>query len=132
MAVFPKAALATGFFPLESFDMNYPAMLDHLSPQRRRNSMISVHLGEDLERFIRDAVRSGRYANEDDVMSDALVRLRNTMNKGIDTSDKETDSSGPGKKLTKQEFHRHLVKIGLLDRPPETDADDGKFSRLDR
>ena len=28
----------------------------------------------------------------------------------------------PGKKLTKQEFHRHLVKIGLLDRPPESNA----------
>src|ERR1017187_1639967 len=84
--------------------------------------MMSVHLGEDLECFIRDAVRTGRYASEDDVMSDALVRLRNAINKGVDTPDKDADPSGPGKKLTKQEFHRHLVKIGLLDRPPETDA----------
>ena len=84
--------------------------------------MMSVHLGEDLECFIRDAVRTGRYANEHDVMSDALVRLRNAINKGVDASDKNAEPSGPGKKLTKQEFHRHLVKIGLLDQPPETDA----------
>ena len=88
--------------------------------------MLSVHLGEDLERFIRDAVRAGRYASEADVMADALVRLRNTMNQGVDAPDKDEDSSGPAKKLTKQEFHRHLVKIGLLDRPPETDADAGR------
>jgi putative addiction module CopG family antidote len=87
--------------------------------------MMSVHLGEDLECFIRDAVRTGRYASEDDVMADALVRLRNAINKRVDAPDKDADPSGPGKKLTKQEFHRHLVKIGLLDRPPETEANAG-------
>jgi putative addiction module CopG family antidote len=85
--------------------------------------MMSVHLGEDLECFIRDAVRTGRYASEDDVMSDALVRLRQALNVGVDAPDKSGESSGPGKKLTKQAFQRHLVKIGLLDRPPETETD---------
>ena len=56
-------------------------------------------------------------------MADALVRLRNTINRDVYTSEKDADSSEPGKKLTKQEFHRHLVKIGLLDQQPETDAD---------
>ena len=38
------------------------------------------------------------------------------------------ESSGAGKKLTKQGFHRHLVKIGLLDQPPETDWQRRQFS----
>ena len=61
--------------------------------------MMSVQLTEDLERFVRDAVRTGRYANEDDVMADALVRLRNTINRDVDTSEKAADSSGPGRNL---------------------------------
>lgn len=36
-----------------------------------------------------------------------------------DLSDRSGESSGAGRKLTKQEFQRHLVKIGLLDQPPE-------------
>jgi Arc/MetJ-type ribon-helix-helix transcriptional regulator len=35
-----------------------------------------IHLPEDLERFVQDAVRAGRYADEDDVIRDALERLR--------------------------------------------------------
>ena len=38
--------------------------------------MMTVRLTEKLERFIRDAVSTGRYANEDDVISDALMRLQ--------------------------------------------------------
>ena len=38
--------------------------------------MMTVRLTENLERFIRDAVSTGRYANEDDVISDALIRLQ--------------------------------------------------------
>jgi putative addiction module CopG family antidote len=35
-----------------------------------------IHLSEELKRFIQDAVRSGRYASEDEVVKDALDRLR--------------------------------------------------------
>jgi Arc/MetJ-type ribon-helix-helix transcriptional regulator len=81
--------------------------------------MISVHLDLDLEHFVRDAVRTGRYPTENAVMADALVRLRNAIHAGVDASERSGDSFGTGKKLTKQEFQRHLVKIGLLDQPPE-------------
>lgn len=94
--------------------------------------MISVHLTEDLEFFIRDAVLTGRYANLDDVISDALVRLRSAINQGVDLSDKSAEPSGPSKKLTKQEFQRHLVEIGLLDRSPETGPDaDHSYELID-
>ena len=37
---------------------------------------MSFNLSEDLEAFVRDAVRSGRYATEDAVIDNALQRLR--------------------------------------------------------
>ena len=85
--------------------------------------MITVHLTENLKCFIRDAVSTGRYATEGDVISDALIRLQRTIDAGVDTFDQSAGSGGPGKKLTKQEFHRHLVKIGLLDELPQTSVD---------
>jgi Arc/MetJ-type ribon-helix-helix transcriptional regulator len=79
--------------------------------------MKTIHLTEDLECFLSEAVHSGRYASEDSVIADALVRLR----QAIIPSDRDSDQSAgpcqPAKQLTKQEFQRHLVKIGLLDLP---------------
>jgi Arc/MetJ-type ribon-helix-helix transcriptional regulator len=89
--------------------------------------MISVQLTEDLEYFINEAVRTGRYGAAKDVIADALVRLRNAIG---DVSDRSGESSGAGKKLTKQEFQRHLVKIGLLDHPPETAGKTGGSGEL--
>ena len=40
---------------------------------------MTFHLPEDLERFVHEAVRTGRYAREDDVIRDALVRLRDAL-----------------------------------------------------
>jgi Arc/MetJ-type ribon-helix-helix transcriptional regulator len=40
---------------------------------------MTIHLSKELERIVHDAVRSGRYAHEDDVIRDALIRLRQTM-----------------------------------------------------
>jgi Arc/MetJ-type ribon-helix-helix transcriptional regulator len=37
---------------------------------------MTIHLPEDLERFVHDAVRAGRYTREDDVIRDALEQLR--------------------------------------------------------
>ncbi len=84
--------------------------------------MLTVRLAENLERFIRDAVSTGRYADEADVISDALIRLRGAIEVDNDAADQRAEPGGPGKKLTKQVLHRHLVNIGLLDEPPESSA----------
>ena len=85
--------------------------------------MKTIHLTEDLTRFLSEAVHTGRYASEDSVIADALIRLR----EAIDSNDKDSEqSAGPGqpaKQLTKQEFQRHLVRIGLLG-PPGPGNDD--------
>ncbi len=85
--------------------------------------MMTVDLAQDLECFIRDAVSTGRYPTEAHVVSDALLRLRRAIDAGVDDPDRITPTAAPAKKLTKQEFQRHLVSIGLLDQPPEGSAD---------
>lgn len=79
--------------------------------------MKTIHLTEDLNAFLHEAVHSGRYANEDSVISDALTRLRQTINVGDSSSGPGIGTDQPGKPLTKQQFQRHLVEIGLLDPP---------------
>jgi putative addiction module CopG family antidote len=37
---------------------------------------MTIHLPEDLQRFVREQVESGRYPSEEDVIRDALERLR--------------------------------------------------------
>jgi putative addiction module CopG family antidote len=82
---------------------------------------MTIELTEDLERFIVDAVRTGRYARGDDVVRDALVRLRQAMLENALTADGDAEPQ-QARQLTKQEFHRHLVEIGLMSPPPETSA----------
>ena len=87
--------------------------------------MKTIHLTEDLTRFLSEAVHSGRYASEDSVIADALIRLREAI--GSNEKDSE-ESAGPGqqaKQLTKQVFQKHLVSIGLLDPPDPTSVDSG-------
>ena len=97
--------------------------------------MTTIHLSEDLERFLNDAVTSGRYASTDSVIQDALNRLRESI--AISGSESETShasASASDKTLTKHQFQRHLKDIGLLDEAPaaegsaagsdQTEADD--------
>jgi putative addiction module CopG family antidote len=81
---------------------------------------MTIHLPEELARFIHDAVRTGRYAREDDVIRDAVSRLRQTLQEGDDAGSQDSDPARQGKALTKQEFHRHLVDIGLMNQVPES------------
>jgi putative addiction module CopG family antidote len=41
---------------------------------------MTIHLPEDLERFVHDQVRAGRYPSEEDMIRDALKRLRQAQN----------------------------------------------------
>ena len=87
---------------------------------------MTIDLSKELEKFVHDAVGSGRYASEDDVIRDALIQLRQIMHKDTERPDKKTKRAKPAaqkKPLTKDEFHRHLVEIGLMSQLPDTDAD---------
>jgi putative addiction module CopG family antidote len=87
--------------------------------------MMTIHLSEDLERFIQGAIKSGRYASGDEVVRDALLRLRVAMPEADESSGESAVVGQEGKPLTKQEFQRHLVSIGLMDPLPDSAATSG-------
>jgi Arc/MetJ-type ribon-helix-helix transcriptional regulator len=87
-----------------------------------------IHLSKELKRFVHDAVRAGLYSSEDDVIQDALTRLRQAMPQPTATPATRTKRAKaapqPAKKpMTKDEFHRHLIEIGLMSQLPDTAAD---------
>ena len=88
---------------------------------------MTINLSQDLEKIVHDAVRAGRYATENDVIRDALIRLEQTM-----PQDKAMPAAKPRrakvtpqdkKSLTRDEFDRHLLAMGLLSQLPDTAAD---------
>ena len=86
---------------------------------------MTIHLPKDLERFVHDAVRAGRYAREDDVIRDALTRLRQDTpaKTALAKRVKRAKAAPPKKKMTEAEFDQHLLKIGLMSQLPDTEAD---------
>lgn len=81
-----------------------------------------VQLTSDLEFLVREAVLTGRYANPDDVVRDALVKLRATMHEDLSSPEQSEPEAQPAKRLTKHELQRHLTELGLLDQSPEPSA----------
>jgi len=80
---------------------------------------MTIHLSKDLEKFVHDAVRDGLYARQDDVIRDALLRLKQTM------PGKKTQRAKPAqqkKPLTRAEFDQKLLELGLMSQLPDTDA----------
>jgi Arc/MetJ-type ribon-helix-helix transcriptional regulator len=85
-----------------------------------------IHLSKDLEQFVHHAVQAGHYASESEMVNAALARLKETMPGDAATPDRRAKRTRPAKQkkpLTKEEFHRHLVEIGLMSQLPDTDAD---------
>jgi putative addiction module CopG family antidote len=90
---------------------------------------MTIRLSKDLEQFIHDAVRAGRYATADDVINDALTRLKRAMPDATPTPAKRVKrakarpTSAPKQPMTKEEFHRHLMDIGLISQLPNPAED---------
>jgi Arc/MetJ-type ribon-helix-helix transcriptional regulator len=89
-----------------------------------------IHLTEDQERFVRDAMGTGRYTTENDVVHDALERLRQTMPVAPEAAPQSLQEGPAAKRLTKQEFQRHLAQIGLIDEPAGSTVASGKSNDL--
>jgi Arc/MetJ-type ribon-helix-helix transcriptional regulator len=89
---------------------------------------MTIHLSNnDLEKFVHDAVRSGHYATEEDVVRDALTRLKKSLPETDVKPDRKVKRAKPApqakKPLTRAEFDQHLLSIGLLSKLPDTAAD---------
>ena len=87
---------------------------------------MTISLPKDLERFVDEAVRAGRYARKEDVIRDALTRLKQATPEetaGPARRTRRAKPAQPRKPRTKEEFHRHLIEIGLMSQLPDTQAD---------
>lgn len=87
---------------------------------------MNVILPKDLEQFVDDAVRAGRYARKADVIRDALTRLKEAMPEEAAAPERRAgpaEPARPKKPRSKEDFHRRLIKIGLMSQLPDTAAD---------
>ncbi len=87
---------------------------------------MTIILSKDLEAIVHDAVRDGLYAREDDVIRDALLRLRQSFRVEAEVplpARERTEANPPRKPRTKEEFHRRLMAMGRISQLPDTDAD---------
>lgn len=88
---------------------------------------MTINLSRDLEQFVHEAVRAGFYARQDDVIRDALARLRDDLS-GTASRAKRTKTGPPQAKkpLSIEEIHRQMLASGLLASLPDPalDSDD--------
>ena len=62
---------------------------------------MTIHLSKDLERFVHDAVRAGFYPSEDDLIHDALTRLKQAMPTGASPTKPSAKRAKPAKPVVK-------------------------------
>jgi Arc/MetJ-type ribon-helix-helix transcriptional regulator len=79
---------------------------------------VTIQLPQDLASLVEDAVRTGQYECQDDVIRDALIRLRQAMEAEAASTDETGERAQERKPLTKQRLKRHLEEIGLVDQVP--------------
>jgi Arc/MetJ-type ribon-helix-helix transcriptional regulator len=87
---------------------------------------MTIHLSKDLEKFVQDAVRAGLYAREDDVIRDALTRLRQAMPENPAPPARKAKRSEPTearKPLSPDELNRRLLASGLVRQLPDPAQD---------
>jgi putative addiction module CopG family antidote len=74
---------------------------------------MTIHLPEDLERYVEGLVHSGRFASEDDAIATALRLLQQLRPAGTPTA---------AKALSEEELDRRLVQAGFLGTVPSRPA----------
>jgi hypothetical protein len=72
---------------------------------------VTIQLPQDLASLIEDAVRSGRYDREDDVIRDALLRLTHGLASPVSTSE-TVEIEPPGEHLPDRSSRQDQVETG--------------------
>ena len=92
---------------------------------------MTITLSKELERFVHNAVRAGRYATEEDVIRDALLLLRKGLATDVDPPGRrrKPDDAEAIEPLTLEELNRRMIASGLIVQLPDPaedvdDADD--------
>jgi putative addiction module CopG family antidote len=85
---------------------------------------MTIHLSKDLERFVRDAVRAGRYASEDEVIRDALIRLKQMTPGDTDTAQQDAKGTeSPEENQLIDQLNQRLLAAGLVAQLPDPAQD---------
>ena len=85
---------------------------------------MTIHLSKDLERFVHDAVLAGRYASEDDVIRDALVRLKQTMPGDSEMAHQDAEGAESSEEnLLIEQLNQRLLATGLVIQLPDPAED---------
>lgn len=74
---------------------------------------MTIHLPEDLERYVRSQVQSGQFASEDEAITEAVRLLRQV---------RQARASARPEPLTQAELDRQMVQAGLLASVPSRPA----------
>jgi putative addiction module CopG family antidote len=82
---------------------------------------MTVHLPEDLERYVLSEVQHGRFASADEAVCEAVRLLRQ----------QHQSQNAPAQQLTEQEFEQKLVRAGFLALRPAGDAGKPTLPRLE-
>jgi Arc/MetJ-type ribon-helix-helix transcriptional regulator len=95
---------------------------------------MTIRLEKDLEQIVHDAVRSGLYARENDVIRDALTRLKQVLPQDTAMPTKKATRAKSAKTkqkpVTPDELNQRLLASGLVTQLPnpaediDDDADD--------
>ncbi len=85
---------------------------------------MTIRLTKDLEQIVQDAVRAGLYAREDDVIRDALLRLKETMpgDAAAAHQDDKEDEPSEERRLI-DALNRRLIAAGLVVQLPDPAQD---------
>src|SRR5277367_5288916 len=80
---------------------------------------MTIHLPEHLERYVHDQVQAGRYLTEDEVISEALERHRQSEQPARTNGQPELTPED----IADQELQRRLLAAGIISeiKPPITD-----------
>jgi Arc/MetJ-type ribon-helix-helix transcriptional regulator len=93
----------------------------------RETPAINIHLTDDLVQIVHDAVGTGLYAGEDDVIRDALTRLKQSMPPASKMPARKTRGNrmveARRQPVTPDELNRRLLDSGLVIQLPDPSKD---------
>ena len=85
---------------------------------------MTVHLPEDLQRYVHDQVLAGRFRSEDDVILDALARHRQAQQPSAKANAQPDLTS---EEMADQDMQRRLLEAGIISGVEGApDADQGE------
>jgi Arc/MetJ-type ribon-helix-helix transcriptional regulator len=84
--------------------------------------IVTIYLSKELQQFVHDAVRSGRYASADDMLNDAVERLRQQIAPDAPGGTAQVPCARSSEQaqspMSEDDFKRRLLQSGLMSSLP--------------